>query len=162
MRRACVVGAVAGLLVLAPGAGAESATVNGSGDLTKLTASNATKALTVKVFGLKPPCAAQHLKITVLWGTKSAYLAEAGCFPGATWDTGLFYLPTRATPESARAVSCAGFRLRYDAAGKFYRLVLPRSCMGKAPDRIRVRSEGNNYGSMTGGTAGPTRLLRRG
>ena len=64
---------------------------------------------------------------------------------------------------ATKRVSCGGFRLKYDAGETAWRATIPRSCIPKAPDRIRVESEGVNYaGSAIPGQAGPTRLLRRG
>lgn len=149
------------LLSLAQSAGAESVTVQGTGDIDKMYANNAQKAMTVKVYGLNAPCSAQKITIRVRWGATAAYDAEAGCY-GAEWGgKTLYYLPNRHA-DTARKVDCPDFRLTYNSTYGFYRAYVPRSCMPRADNRVKVSSRGNNYGSQTGGTAGPTGLLRRG
>lgn len=123
---------------------------------------NAASALKVNLFGLKPPCEAQYMKVTLSWGTKAGYAIDQGCYPGATWAKSLVYMSNRAKPEGGKIVKCAKLRFKYSKADKAYRASVPRSCIPKAGDRLKVRSSGNNYGSMTGGEAGPTRSLRRG
>ena len=150
------------VLSLAGAASAASQTVQGSGDIEKMVVNNAKKAFTVNLFGFEPPCEAQYMKVIVQWGKKAAYQIENGCYPGATWAKTLTYLPDRSNPESAKIIECPKLRFTYAAASKSHRARVPRSCMPKAADRVKVRSSGNNYGSMTGGEAGPTRSLKRG
>lgn len=151
------------LLSLVQSAGAESVTVQGNGDIDKMYVNNAQNAVTIKVYGLGAPCGgAQKINIRVQWGDTAAYQAEAGCYSAEWGGKELYYLPHRGDPESARKVDCSGFRLTYNSADGFYRAFVPRSCMPRADNRVKVSSSGNNYGSMTGGSAGPTRSLRRG
>lgn len=152
------------VLSLALPAHAESVTVRGSGDIVKMVAKNADRAVVVKVFGIGKPCeAAQHISIQIQWGRSAAYEARANCAGYVDWDKSLRYLADRDGGSSARQdVACAGFRLTYNADKKFHRAFVPRSCLRKANHRVRVEANGNNFGSTTGGTAGPTRLLNRG
>lgn len=150
-------------LLIAASAAAESTTVRGSGDLKKMVADNGSSAVVVKLYGFRKPCEAKHFNIDVLWGTKPAYQVQAACYGGRDWGSGLYYTPDRRQGMATKPVKCRGFRLRYNADGKFWRALIPRSCMSKAPNRIRVKSEGINYtGSAMPAVAGPTRLLRRG
>ena len=151
-------------LVAASVAMGESQTVNGKGDIKKMTADNAQRAVKVKLSGLGKPCEARQMTITVFWGTKPAYQVQAGCYGGTTWASGLYYTADRRDGSLAtKKVRCPGFRLRYDSGAKVWRAFVPRGCLSKAPNRIRVKSDGVNYaGSAIPGEAGPTRLLRRG
>jgi hypothetical protein len=152
------------LALLAPSAFGESQTVSGKGDLRKMTAANGQDSVKVKLVGLRGPCDAKQFTIDIFWGTKPTYQVQAACTAGTTWTRGLYYDGDRRDGGWAeKRVSCGGFRLKYDAPEKAWRAVVPRSCIPKAPDRIRVESEGINYaGSAIPGEAGPTRLLRRG
>lgn len=165
MRRICsvLVLALVSALSFAGSASAASQTVQGSGDIDKMVVNNARTALKVNLFGFGPPCGwAHYMKVVLDWGTKAGYQIDNGCYPGATWVKGLAYLPDRSKPESAKIVTCPKLRFGYSAATKSHRAYVPRTCIPKAGNRVRVRSSGDNYGSMTGGKAGPTRRLRRG
>jgi hypothetical protein len=150
------------VLSFAGSASAASQTVQGTGDIDKMVVRNATSALKVKLYGFKPPCEAHYMKATLDWGTKAGYEIINGCYPGATWAKSLVYLPDRSKPEGGKLLRCPKFRFSHSAADGSYRAYVPRSCIPKAGNRVKVRSSGDNYGSMTGGTAGPTRSLRRG
>ena len=150
------------VLSLAGSASAASQTVQGSGDIEKMVVNNAKTALKANLFGFGPPCDAHYMKVVLDWGTKAGYEISNGCYPGATWASALAYQPDRSKPEDAKIVSCPKLRFSYSEADKSYRAHVPRSCIPKAGNRVKVSGSGNNYGSMTGGEAGPTRSLRRG
>jgi len=151
------------VLSVAGSATASSQTVRGSGDIDKMVVNNAQTVLKVSLYGFGAPCDdAHYMKVVVHWGTKAGYQIENGCYPGATWAKTLTYLPNRAKPESAKIVKCPKFRFRYSQADKSHRASVPRTCLPKAGNRLRVSSSGDNYGSTTGGEAGPTRSLRQG
>ena len=141
---------------------AESQTVDGTGDITKMVADNGTSFVTTKVFGLKRPCGgAQYLHVHVTKGDGTPlYKAEGGCY-SAEWHTSLWYTPT-GDPEDYVAVDCTGFSFTRNRTTGAYKVVMPRSCLGSAPNRVRVDAEGQNYGTLTGGLAGPTKVLSRG
>ena len=154
------------LLLFASSAVGESQTVQGKGDLKKMTANNAQDAVKVKLFGFGGPCSAKQFTIDVFWETKPTYQVQAACTAGTTWTRGLYYDADRTDDHGAlaeKSVKCDGFRLKYNATEKYWLAVLPRECLSKAPDRVRVKSEGVNYaGSPIPGEAGPTGRLRRG
>src|SRR5687768_8921947 len=115
------------LFAFAPGASAESQTVDGTGDIKKMYANNGENALTVKVYGIGKPCdGARHFTITVKWGQDSAYKVEAGCY-GADWAESLWYLEDRSDPESAKEVNCDGFRVTYNSDKTFHKAVMSRN-----------------------------------
>ena len=150
-------------LLPALGAGsayAESQTVDGSGDITKLVANNGTNTLTAKVSGLGPRCGgAQYLHVFVKnRNGKLLYEADGDCI-SAQWFASLWYTSTGAR-EDETAVSCSGFALT--RTNGVYVVKMPRSCLDHAPDRVKIKVEGANYGTTTGGKAGPTKLLARG
>ena len=144
-------------------AGAASQTVQGTGDIDKLVVSNAQTKLKASLFGLGAPCdEAKYMKLVVDWGTKAGYEIDNGCYSGGTWAASLVYLADRAAPEGGTIVECPKLRFTWDAAAKAHRAKVPRSCIPKAGNKLRVRAEGVNFTSVTGGEAGPTKRLRRG
>lgn len=150
-------------------ANAESQTVPGVkyggqvGDITKMTAANGQTAVTTRVFGLGRPCGgAQSLWVHVKTRLgKTRYFAQGSCTAGVQWDTALYYTATGDTQDQVR-VRCRDFEFTRVKATGAYRIVMPRKCLDNAPNRIKVMAEGNNYGSATGGKAGPTAALDRG
>ena len=146
----------------AASAGAASQTVQGTGDIDKLVVNNAKSALKASLFGLGAPCDAKYMKLTVDWGTKAGYEIDNGCYPGATWSDSLVYLADRSNPEGGKIVDCPKLRFTWDEDAGAHRAKVPRSCIPKAGNKLRVRAEGVNYTSVTGGEAGPTKRLRRG
>lgn len=150
------------VLCLVGSASAASQTVRGSGDIDKMVVKNTRTALKVNLFGFGPPCDAHYMAVVVDWGTRAAYEITNGCYPGATWQKSLSYVPDRSKPEGGKLVTCPRLRFGYSRADRSYRAHVPRTCIPKAGNRLRVRSSGDNYGSVTGGEAGPTRSLRRG
>jgi hypothetical protein len=157
-----VVLALGSALVLAGSASAASQTVQGSGDIEKMTVNNARTTLKVTLYGFGPPCDAHYMSVDLDWGTKAGYRIDNGCYSGATWTKTLSYLPDRSKPETGKIVACPKLRFGYSEADESHRASVPRSCMPKAGNRLKVRASGDNYGSVTGGEAGPTRSLRRG
>lgn len=155
--------AFVGFLSLGGGiANAQSQTVNGTGDITRMVANNGTNAVTAKVFGLGRPCGGAwflHVDVTKRGGGL-LYRAEGGCISGE-WHTGLYYTSTGAI-EDATPVRCRNFSFTRSRATGAFRVEMPRGCLDHAPARIKVKTDGANYGTLTGGAAGPTRLLARG
>lgn len=147
-----------GLVVsLAQPAAAEAVTVAGApgGYITKMTANNGRAALTTKIYGLGKKCDARILRLDIRYGTGQKYHVEAGCNTAKKWFQYLFYKQSQ--PK------CADFSMTYQTAGRYWRIFIPRSCLKRAPDRIRVYAEGWNFsGNLFPGIAGPTRLLKRG
>ena len=159
----CVAVLTSAVAVLpAASAGAASQTVQGTGDIDKLVVNNARSALKASLFGLGAPCDAKYMKLTVDWGTKAGYEIDNGCYPGATWSDSLVYLADRSAPEGGKIVDCPKLRFTWDEDAEAHRAKVPRSCIPKAGNKLRVRAEGVNFTSVTGGEAGPTKRLRRG
>jgi hypothetical protein len=152
-----VVSAVALVLGLAGPAAAESVTVAGApgGYITKMTVNNAQSALTTKVYGLGNKCVARFLRVDIRYGQGQKYHVEAGCTTTGKWFQYLFFKQSQ--------VRCPKFGLTYAAATSAWKVFIPRSCLTRAPDRLRVYAEGANAsGTAFPGVAGPTKVLRRG
>lgn len=150
------------LTVLAPSATADSQTVDGKGHLTKMFVNNGDKGVTVKLFGLEEPCGGtQYFNVQIKWGDKEAYEVDGGCF-GITWAYGLFYFPDRTDDESGKAKECDGLKVTHNAEKTFLKVYVPRTCMPKANNKVKVQAIGYNFGHLNGGSAGPTKLLPRG
>jgi hypothetical protein len=162
MRRVLIVlFALTGLLLGLTGpASAESITVKGTGNITKMSVNNGDNKITVKVYGLDKPCEAKSLWVTVSSRETAKYRAEASCYQG--WHKGLYLYSSGDTTTGGKRVTCDGFVLKYVTDGKFYKIVMPRSCVGKLPNKIRVAAEGVDFDSAMPGFAGPTKLLARG
>jgi hypothetical protein len=163
MRHSLFLAAVAAAVTLAlvAPAGAESVTVAGKNGITKMFASNRTGSVLTKVWGLGAPCGgAQHLVIEIRWGTSKAYQQQASCVSGE-WGYGLYFLPDRTDQNTARPAPCKG-KLTYGADKGFHKSVIGRACIPKAPNRVRVKATGFDFGYMVEGKAGPTKLLSRG
>ena len=148
-------------LVVVPYALAESQTVQGTGAIKKLTANNGDNKVVAKLKGMDAPCEAHYFKVVIFWGKKKAYQADAGCY-GTEWIPSLYYQANRNSGQGGKEVKCDKFKVAYDKDLGGYKVVVPRKCMDEAPDKIKVRAEGDNYGSPMPGEAGPTKALARG
>jgi hypothetical protein len=162
MRRALtVLLALTGLMLgLTGSASADSVTVKGTGNITKMYVNNDTGKITVKVYGLDKPCMAKSLWVTVSSRETAKYRAEAGCY-GGTWAKGLYLYANGDTGSGGKKVTCAGFVFKYVTDGKFYKIVMPRTCVSKLPNKVKVTAEGVDYASAMPGYA-TTKLLPRG
>jgi hypothetical protein len=165
-KAAAMVFALLALLVSTMGtAQAESQEVRGDrpGDIKRIVANNAQTALTVKVFGIGKPCdVARDLEVYVTnKAGRIIYLAQGVCTAGVEWHTTLYAIAGGDLQNQER-VRCPKFDFTYKALNTVFTVVMPRPCLDNAPDKVKVEAEGVNYGSATGGHAGPTKLLQRG
>lgn len=160
MKRSALVAAVIVVTgIAASPAQAAKTTVKGKGDIEKMFVDNARKALKVKLWGFGEPCSTRFFSIDVTWGKTPMYQVQAGCY-GTDWQAHLYYVGDPDSREtSTKKVKCGGFKLSY--ADGVYTATMPRSCLKKAASTVRVKAEGF-YRSPIGGTAGPTKKLRRG
>jgi hypothetical protein len=148
---------------------AESETVRGdspgpgTGDITKMVADNGVDAVTAKVFGIGRPCTeAKDLSVYVENRRgRILYHAQAVCSAGTSWSANLYYTATGSIQDEKR-VRCSTFTFARSKATGAYKVVMPRRCLGNAPGAVRLEAEGSNWGSVTGGHAGPTSVLSRG
>ena len=148
-------------LVVVPYAIAESQSVQGTGVLKKMSVNNGDRKVTVKLKGFDAPCEAHYFRVLLFWGKKKAYQADGGCYQGK-WITSLYYYSNRDSGTGGDPVGCERFKLAYDKDKSQYRVFVPRKCLDLAPDKIKVRAEGDNYSSPMPGEAGPTKALARG
>ena len=150
------------LLATVPFALAESQTVQGTGVIKKMSVNNGEKKVVVKLKGMAKPCKAHYFRALIFWGKKKAYQADAGCYQGQ-WIPSLYYYANRNDGSSlGDAVKCGKFDVAYDKDYGGYQITVPRKCLDLAPDKIKVRAEGDNYASPVPGEAGPTKALARG
>ena len=162
MRRLAAACAFATALLISSAtlASAESQTVSGTGEITKMFASNAQTAVKAKVYGMPRPCKSRWVHVYVDWKGADSYRAGGACYPGGTWITSLEY---RANEDSSKLVKCEDLVVSWNGDTKTYKMVIPRKCLTHAPNRVRLRAEGVvEGGDAQGATAGPTRLLERG
>ena len=152
--------AATALLALPATASAASTTVDGQGDIKSMKVVNGEKAVKVVLRGLEELCGGtQKAGALITWGTDAAYQVDGICVSGQ-WGEGLFYLDDADAPEGGKQQGCGRLKIAY--ADGAVRIRVPRSCIKKAANRIRVEGEGYNFGHLMGGTAGPTKRLRRG
>ncbi len=161
MRRSLTLAAVVAALAVPASAFAASQTVAGKGDIEKMKVTNGQDAVTVALFGLEKKCGGtRQANVTISWG-QSGYVYDGIC-PSGEWGEGLFYfadLGDRGT-KVGKQTTCGKLVTRVSDGA--FRLKVPRSCLRKADDQIRVKAVGQNFGTLTGGTAGPTKRLARG
>jgi hypothetical protein len=139
---------------LAGPAGAESTTVTGTGDIQKMSVNNAQNAVVAKVYGPDIECGVSRwVQIVMRDKDGTRYTAKGGCYPGGVWIQSL---------ERNGVVSCSGDKLTYNSTGGFWRFQVPRSCLSKLADRIKVVDAELVSASPMGGMAGPTAWLSRG
>jgi hypothetical protein len=145
--------AVAALLIGITGpAHAESTTVPGTGDIKKMFAKNGSGAVVVKIYGPGGKCDIRWVAATLKDRDGSTYQATGGCYPGGVWAKSL--------TRGSKTVVCADYKLTYNATNDFWRFYVPRSCLGRLGNKIRVSGE-MTFGA-TPGLAGPTPWLARG
>jgi hypothetical protein len=152
---AALLAALALLLGMAGPVTAESQTMPGASDVKKMFVSNGQNAVVAKVYGPGGKCskvAQVDIRMSDKDGTE--FTAIGACHPGNVWGKSLD-LPTS-------GVDCKGFKLAYDATGKFWRFEVPRSCLKGLANGIKVLGELRTWANATPGQAGPTRRLSRG
>ena len=157
-----LLGAVALLLGLAGPTAAESQTIPGTGvvpgtvgDLEKLFVSNGSTSVVARAYGPDIECGVSRwVSIVMRDGDGTKYTAKGGCYQGGVWIKSL--------ARGSSLVNCGGFTLRYNSTGSFWRFEVPRSCLGRLANRIKVVTAELNSGSPNPGMAGPTSWLSRG
>lgn len=142
---------VLGLGLVGP-AHADTASVSGSGDIDRMTVKNGDSAVVVKIFGPGGKCEVRSVSATLKGTDGVSYQAQGGCYPGNTWALSL--------SKGTRSIACSEDRLRYNADNEFWKFVVPRSCLTKLTNKIKVT--GSLVYGPTPGEAGPTRLIPRG
>ena len=129
-------------LVLAGSASAASQTVQGSGDIDKMTVNNAGSALKVNLFGFGPPCEAHYMKVVVDWGMKAGYQLENGCYPGATGPRPSRTCPTGRSRRARRSSPAPRSGSSFSATAGSHRAVVPRSCIPRPATGSRCAPPG--------------------
>jgi len=154
MRRtfAVLVAVAALVLGLTGPANAESTSVAGSGDIAKMYVKNGSGAVVVKIYGPGGKCDIRYVAAKLRGRDGVTYKATGGCYPGNTWIKGL--------SRGTKTVACSDFKLGYNATGDFWRFYIPRTCLSRLTNKIKVSGE-LTYGPIPG-EAGPTRWLARG
>ncbi|MFL6002359.1 MAG: hypothetical protein ACJ72P_06075 [Nocardioides sp.] len=154
-----VLAALAFLISLAGPAGAETQTVQGTGgDLQKMSVFNQPNAVVAKLYGSDIECGVSRwvdIQMRDRDGTK--YTAMGGCYPGDPASGGGWH---KSLERGATLVKC-GFTLKYNTTDGFWRFEVPRSCLAKLGNQIRV-VKAEVVATATPGEAGPTRWLSRG
>ena len=113
-------------------ANADTGTVTGTGDISKLVASNKSDAVIIKVFGPGGKCDVRFVAATLKGTNGATYQTSGGCYSGR-WILGL--------SKGTKLVTCGGDRLSYNTTGRFWRFSVPRTCLGRLTDKIKVSAE---------------------
>ena len=157
MRRFCVVLLmVCGIFVacIAP-ANADKVTVtsNGSPDLAKMVVNNGASTIVVKLHGVGGKDKVRWSLVRLKGTDGVTYEAKVGWYPGGVWVKSLYRGDTE--------VSCHNYAYAWEATGDFWRVSVPRSCVGKLTNRVKAYSE--HVGpSATPGEAGWSPWIARG
>jgi hypothetical protein len=153
-RRTIAVGVAVVAMILATTvpAYAATATVSGVSDITKMVVNNGDNSLVVKVYGPGGKCAIRWVSAEIKSKNGATYKAIGGCYPGAVWAASL--------EKGTKVVKCADFRLAYKPKGGFWKFTIPRSCVPKMADKVKVTAELPM--SAMPGTAALTKWLARG
>jgi hypothetical protein len=132
---------------------------NGSPDLSKMVVINGQKAVVVKLYGTGGKHQVRwsyvHLK-----GTDGVLYEARAAWGQATWYTRLSR-GSSMSESGGTAVNCPGFKYTWNATGKFWRVFVPRSCLGKLTNKIKVYAEHVAQSAMPG-AAGWSRWVARG
>lgn len=147
---------LASLVLLAPGAAhAAKTSVEGTGNYEKLVLANLKNKVVVKMHGPGGgPCDIKYVAATLRDKDGTRYTIDAGCYPGGTWIISL--------SRGSKLVECEGLKLTYQTTGGFWNGVMPRSCLKRLADRIKVTTSTIDDYSPTVSEAGPTNYVRRG
>lgn len=149
---ALAVAVVALLLCPTVPAQAASTTVTGVSDITKMSVDNASSKIVVKIYGPGGKCAIRWVSAEIKSKSGATYKAMGACYPGGVWMAGL--------EKGTQTVTCGDFKLAYKAAGGFWKVTIPRFCVPKMADKIKVNAELPR--SAMPGTAALTKWLARG
>lgn len=154
MRRivAVLVAVVALVLGLTGPAYADSTTVAGVSDIKKMYVNNGVGAVVVKIYGPGGKCAIRYVAAKMRGRDGITYKATGGCYPGGMWIKGL--------EKGTKLVPCSDYKLSYNVTGKFWRFYVPRTCVPRLTNKIKVSGELTQ--SAIPGEAGPTTWLARG
>ena len=143
-----------GLVLGAAPAQAAKTSVTGTNAYEKLLVDNKQRKLVLTMWAPGGPCEIKYLaaKLRDKDGTK--YTVSGGCYPGATWAASL--------SRGKKLVDCGGLKLAWNADKGFWRAVVPRSCLKKLDDRVKVTESYVDDYSPSPGYAGPTKYVGRG
>jgi hypothetical protein len=147
---ALTMGMIAGLFGPAQ---ADSTTVQGTSVIDKMFVNNGTSAVVVKVFGPGGKANVRWVNIRLRGYDGVTYVAQ-GAWYGETW--------AKSISRGQSSVACGGFTLTYNSTYHFWRFYIPRTCLGRLTNRIKVRAELITPASAIPGAAGPTIWLSRG
>jgi hypothetical protein len=117
-----------------------------------MTVNNGAQAVVVKIFGPGGECDVRYVAATLRGKDGVSYKASGGCYPGGEWIVDL--------SKGTRSVACGGDRLAYNTSGGFWRISVPRDCLRKLTNTIKVSGE-LTFSAMPG-EAGPSKWVRRG
>ena len=146
--------AVLALLLAVPGpASADSVTVQGTGDIDKMTANNADNAVVVKVFGPGGKDEVRWVNVRIKGTDGVTYTAQAGWY-GKDWAKSL--------SRGDTLVTCGNLAITYNATGGFWKVFVPRGCLGQLTNRIKVKGELVAVGSAKGGGTTWTSWIAKG
>jgi hypothetical protein len=141
------------VLTLGGSASADSVTVQGTGDIEKMTANNGDKAVVVKLYGPGGKDEVRWVNASLKGTDGVKYTAQAGWY-GADWEKSL--------SRGSTLVSCGKLAITYNSTGGFWKLFVPRGCLDKLTNRIKVKGELVSVASATPGETSWTSWIKKG
>jgi hypothetical protein len=157
MRRICVVLLmVCGIFVAGIGpanADKVAVTSNGSPDLSRMVVNNGASTVVVKLYGVGGKDNVRWSLVRLKGTDGVTYEAKVGWYSGGVWIKSLY----RGNAE----ISCGNYTYVWNGTAAFWRVSVPRSCLGRLTNRLKAYSE--HVGpSPTPGAAGWSPWVARG
>ena len=157
MRRTLMVAIAALALLMGLTGPASAATVtvasNGSPDLSKMVVNNGANAVVVKLYGAGGKSKVRWSFVRLKGTDGVQYEAMVGWY-GADWKKSLYR-------SGSVAVACADYTYAWNATKGFWRVYIPRSCLGKLTNKLKAYTE-HVATSATPGQAGWSPWVARG
>jgi len=144
------------LAVFVPGAAhAAQTSVEGTGAYEKLVLANRQTKVVVRMYGPGGgPCDIKYVTAKIRDRDGTRYTIAGGCYGKGEWAVSL--------SRGTTLVECDGLKLVYQETGGYWNGVMPRSCLSRLANRIKVTTSWIDDYSPTVNEAGPTRYVARG
>ena len=145
---------LAALLVSSATAHADSVSIGGSGDISKLSLDNRDAKVVVKVFAPSGPIGSVEAVMKDDDGTRYT----ATIINGTDGDTALY----KGGPVDPTDVSCPNLSIGYNDTGDFWRFAVPRGCLDGLAGKIKGKAIYHEEGAASGSETAWTPWVRRG
>ena len=132
-------------------AAADTATEPGTSDIKKMVVDNGANAVVVKLHGTGGRAAVRWVNVKLKGANGVSYTVQ-GAWYSVDWVDSL--------ERGQRLVACDGLRIHYRSG--YWQFRVPRTCLGRLTDQVKVSGLIVSPTSAIAGEAGPTGWVRRG